>query len=430
MVGAFLLLILLGGGLLWLCNLSHRPLSLLDALFTATSAVCVTGLIVVDTARDLSLASQVVVLFLLQLGGLGVITASLALLVTMGQRVGVRSRLLFATTMGQESQGGAVRLLLWVVKIALGAELLGALCMLPSFAATLPFPRACFTALFHSASAFCNAGFSLFSTSLQGYHQALMVPGTVMFLIVMGGLGFPVWVEIFQRFSPSSRVPRRLSVASRLILWTTLILLLSGTLGILLAEWNRSFAVLSPFWKVWNALFASVTARTAGFDTVAPAAFSPPGMLLMMLLMVVGASPASTGGGLKTTTVAVVGITVAGEIGGLHEANLWGRRIPYRTLLRALVLLVLYLGTLFAGVVLFSFLEPFSLQDAAFEVISALGTVGLSTGITSHLSPEGKILLMVLMFWGRVGILTFMSGIFRNPEQPRLTYPVTQIPLG
>ncbi len=427
-ISAFLLLILLGAGLLWLCNRSFHPLHPLDALFTATSAVCVTGLIVVDTGSDLSGASQMVVLLLFQLGGLGVVTASLTLLVAMRQRVGIRSRLLFANTLGRETPSGAIRLLLAMLKITFGMELLGALCMLPSFAKELPFSQACFAAAFHSVSAFCNAGFSLFSTSLQGYQTSLVVPGTVMFLIVVGGLGFPVWLELGGNLF--SHDGTRLSVGSRLVLLTTAMLLFLGTLGVLLTEWNRSLGSLSPFWKVWNALFASVTARTAGFDTVPPGAFSSAGIMIMLLLMMVGASPASTGGGLKTTTLAVVGLAVTKEISGFQEINLWGRRIPFRTLLRALVLLVLYLGTLFAGVVLLALFEPFPLRDMAFEVFSALGTVGLSTGITSQLSPAGKILLMVLMFWGRVGILTFMSGIFRSPEQSKLTYPTTQIPLG
>ena len=248
-----------------------------------------------------------------------------------------------------------------------------------------------------------------------------------MFLIVVGGLGFPVWVELQSGFSGGWR---RLSVGCRLVLLTTAILILAGTLGVLLVEWNRSLVSLSPLYKTWNALFASITARTAGFDTVAPKTFSSAGIMMLLLLMVAGASPSSTGGGLKTTTLAVVGLAVVGEISGVQEINLWGRRIPLRTIRRALVLLILYLGTLFAGVVLLSLFEPFPLRDIAFEVVSALGTVGLSTGITGDLSPEGKMLLMVLMFWGRVGILTFMSGILRNPEQPRLTYPITQIPVG
>ena len=331
-ISAFLLLILLGAGLLWLCNRSFHPLHPLDALFTATSAVCVTGLIVVDTGSDLSGASQMVVLLLFQLGGLGVVTASLTLLVAMRQRVGIRSRLLFANTLGRETPSGAIRLLLAMLKITFGMELLGALCMLPSFAKELPFLQACFAAVFHSVSAFCNAGFSLFSTSLQGYQTSLVVPGTVMFLIVVGGLGFPVWLELGGNLF--SHDGTRLSVGSRLVLLTTAMLLLSGTLGVLLTEWNRSLGPLSPFWKVWNALFTSVTVRTAGFDTVPPGAFSSAGIMIMLLLMMVGASPASTGGGLKTTTLAVVGLAVTKEISGFQEINLWGRRIPFRTLLR------------------------------------------------------------------------------------------------
>lgn len=398
----------------------------MDALFTATSAVCVTGLVVVDTGRELSPFSQMVVLLLIQIGGLGVMTAMTALPLVAGQRIGIRQRLLFAEGMGLDTVQGAVRLLLDVLRLTVAIEAMGALLLFFAFLGEYPPGRAAVLAVFHSVSAFCNAGFSLFSTSLEGYASSIAVPGVVMVLLVLGGLGFPVLSELWKTL----RKRRSLSVAARLVLVTTGACVVGGFVLLLVAEWNGAFGHLPPRWKLWNALFAAVTPRTAGFDTVAPGLYSPLGLLMTILLMIVGASPASTGGGVKTTTVGVLALTCLRDIQGETEVHAFARKIPVRTVFRALTFVLLYLGTILCGVFCLSFTEALPFGSVLFEVVSALGTVGLSTGITSSLSVSGKLVIVLLMFWGRVGIVTFMYSLVQPSEGGRISYVDVHIPIG
>lgn len=404
-----------------------RPLGFIDALFTATSAVCVTGLTVVDTGKDLPFASQAVLLLLIQLGGLGVMTATAALSLLMRERIGLRERLFLAGGVGLESPSGVIRLLVRILALTFAIEGVGALPLYWGFLrAGLSSPQALYNAVFHSVSAFCNAGFSLFSENLEGFSESLLVPGTVMVLIVLGGLGFSVLSELRENF----RKPSGISVHARLVLFTTAGLILFGTLVLALSEWNHSLGGLSGGWKAWNALFASITPRTAGFDTIAPATFSPAGIFVLVLLMLVGASPGSTGGGFKTTTMAVLLVSTWNVIRGRSEVHLWNRRIPIRIIQRAITLVVLYLGTLGLGLAALALLEPFPFRFLLFEAASALGTVGLSLGITPQLSDAGKLVLVLLMFWGRVGIMTFLYGLVKRESRGKISYPDAEIPVG
>lgn len=392
----------------------------------STSAVCVTGLVVVDTGMVLSLPSQIVVLLLIQLGGLGVMTASTAMPLLLGQRVGLRQRLFFAGGLGMDTPAGAVKLLFKVLKITLLVEALGAIPLFFAFARQFSWGRSFYLAVFHSVSAFCNAGFSLFADSLMGYSQAFWVPGTVMVLLFLGGLGYPALVEM-QAFVMRRE---RLSPYVRLVLFMSLFLGGVGTVLLLVIEWNGVLAGLSPLLKLWNSLFHSLTPRTAGFNTLSMGGFSAAGLALTVLLMVVGASPASTGGGLKTTTFGVLLAASWSNLRGEEDVILWRRRIPFQTVSRALTLFCLYLGTLFLGSLVLT-LTGESFLEGAFEVASALGTVGLSLGITSGFSVFEKLVLVVLMFWGRVGLLTFMySLLLDRTVKGRVSYPDTDIPVG
>lgn len=425
-VGGFLALIATGTLLLWFSGRVSRPLSWIDALFTSTSAVCVTGLAVVDTGSSLSLLSQGIVLLLIQLGGLGVMTASTALPLLLGQRVGLRQRLLFAGGLGMDTPSGAVRLLISVLKITLVMEGIGMIPLFLAFARQFPAGKALWLSLFHSVSAFCNAGFSPFSDSLAGYAGTVLVPGTVMLLLCLGGLGYPVLLEV-----GAFLVRReRLSPYVRLVLVMSTGLAVAGGLLLLLVEWDGALRDLGPFQKAWNALFHSLTPRTAGFNTLEMRDFSPAGLALTVLLMVVGASPASTGGGLKTTTFGILLAACWSNLRGRQNVVLWRRQIPFGVVLRALTLFCLYLGTLFLGVLCLNLVgEPF--LSGAFEAASALGTVGLSLGLTPELGVAGKVLLILLMFWGRVGLLTFMySLLLDHTGKGRVSYPDTDIPVG
>jgi len=410
-----------------LFNARSHPLRFVDALFTATSAVCVTGLVVVDTGKELAPASQAVVLVLIQLGGIGVMTATTALSLLMRERIGLRQRMFLAGGFGMETPAGVVRFLRRILLLTFTVEAIGALFLYAGFLrAGFPPLRSLYNALFHSVSAFCNAGFSLFSDSLAGFSRSLLIPGTVMALIVTGGLGFMVLSELMTVV----RKKKRLSMLPRLVLVTTAGLVFFGTLFIVLCEWNHAFAGLPAGWKIWNGLFASVTPRTAGFDTVAPATFSSAGIFLLILLMIVGASPGSTGGGFKTTTLAVLLVSTWNNLRRNSEINLWNRRISIRILQRTVTVVVLYLGTIGLGLAALAALEPFPFRSLLFETVSAMGTVGLSLGITAELSDAGKIVLMLLMFWGRVGIVTFLYGLLKPVAKGKVSYPDAEIPIG
>ncbi|MDT8284298.1 MAG: potassium transporter TrkG [Thermovirgaceae bacterium] len=423
----FLALIGLGTLVLLLFNHGPRSLRLVDALFTATSAVCVTGLIVVDTGKYLTQASQIVVLLLIQLGGIGVMTATTALSLLMRERVGFRQRMFIAGGFGMESPSGVVRLLIRVLILTFVIEAVGALPLFWGFIrAGFPIGRSIYNAVFHSVSAFCNAGFSLFSDNLEGFSESVLVPGAVMGLIVSGGLGFIVLSEISEMF----RRPKKISVQSRIVLSMTAGLIIFGAVALLFCEWNNSFDGMSSGWKIWNGFFASITPRTAGFDTVAPATFSSAGIFVLILLMIVGASPGSTGGGFKTTTLAVLLVSTWDVLKGRNEVHLCNRRIPFRIILRAITVVVLYLATLGLGLTVLVIIEPFPFRSLLFEVASALGTVGLSLGITAGMSDAGKIVLIILMFWGRVGIVTFLYGLVKRDAGAKISYPDAEIPIG
>ena len=443
----FLALIGTGTLAILLLNANSRPLTLVDALFTATSAVCVTGLTVVDTGKDLANASRLVLLLLIQLGGLGVMTATTALSLLMRERIGLRQRMFFAGGFGLDSPSGVIRLLIRILSLTFAIEAVAVFPLYWGFSrAGLSPEQSLYNAVFHSVSAFCNAGFSLFPDNLEGFSSSILVPGTVMVLVVLGGLGFIVLSELKEMFRRPGKISvhsrlvlecteifpglRNISVHSRLVLFTTAGLVLFGTALLLISEWNHSLGAMGGGWKLWNGLFSSITPRTAGFDTVALSTFSSAGLFVVILLMIVGASPGSTGGGFKTTTLAVLLVSTWNVIRGRSEVHLWNRRISIRVIQRAITLIVLYLGTLGLGLMILALLEPFPFRSLLFETASALGTVGLSLGITSGLSDAGKLVLVLLMFWGRVGIITFLYGLVKREARGKISYPDAEIPVG
>jgi trk system potassium uptake protein TrkH len=427
-LAGFLSLILTGTLLLWGLNHSVRPISPVDALFLSTSAVCVTGLSPLDIGAVLTLPSQLVLLLLIQLGGLGVMTATTALSLLIGQRIGLRERIFFSGGFGLDTPQGAVRLLVRVLVFTAAIEAAGALLLFVGFLPGRSPGQAAYLAIFHSVSAFCNAGFSPLSTNLEPFASSLLIPGTIMGLIVLGGLGFPVLSELYSCRGGKSDHP--LSPYSRLVLFSTVELILGGTVILAVAEWGGAFAPFSPAMKVWNALFASVTPRTAGFDMVPCSAFSGAGIAVTILLMIVGASPASTGGGIKTTTFGVLVRTAWSELRREGDVELFGRRVEFDAIRRALALTFAYVVTIFVAALFLSFREVLPFRDLLFEAASAMGTVGLSLGITAKLSPGAKLVLVCLMFWGRVGIVTFFYGLFSSGPEAKVTLPPARIPIG
>ena len=398
-----------------------------DALFMSTSAVCVTGLATVNVGNGMGLISQLVLLFLIQIGGLGFMTGMMLMILAVGKRVGIKSRISFLWGFGIEGVHGAVKLLMTVVKYTLFVESVGAILLFIGFVRhNEPLGTAAYYALFHSVSAFCNAGFSTYPNGLNDFHLSFIVPGTIMSLIVLGGIGFPVFADCWD----AAGTGKRLSHYSELVITVTMWLLAAGTALILISDWNGALAGM-PLWaKVWNALFASVTTRTAGFDTISPARFSGLGQAIMIVLMTIGASPASTGGGIKTTTLGVLAVAVWNELNGRSESVFRRRKIPHATERRALALSFVYVTTFFTGAVILTVIDGMSFGKVLFESVSAMGTVGLSLGITPDFSPFGKIILVLLMFWGRVGILSFFASIIPSDRGPEVHYPDTGIPIG
>ena len=431
-VASFLLLVALGTvGLKVLPGLYTGPeLGWLDALFTATSAVCVTGLIVVDTATYFTTAGQAYLLLLIQLGGLGMIAFTTLIIVALGRRLSLRHERLSNAGVEVAPHVPAERLTRDVVLFTFGIELAGAVLLYALWAPEMGWGDALWPAVFHAVSAFCNAGFSTFSDSLIGFQRAPATLLVVALLLVAGGTGF-LTLEEFALRRRALREGRlfRLSLHSRLALATTGVLLAAGWVLFGFFEWDGTLRGLSRADRLVNALFLSATPRTAGFNSIDYAQASDSTNFLTIILMFIGGSPGSTAGGLKTTTVALIALVAWERLRGREIPALWGRSVPEETIQRAIGLAVVVFGVVTAGIFVFTWTE--STGAAAgdnrflahmFEAVSAFNTVGLSMGVTAALSDAGKWLTALLMFLGRVGPLTFAAALAIAAEQQDVAY--------
>ena len=422
-VSSFLLLIVLGTvGLKTLPGLyTGEPLNWLNAVFTATSAVCVTGLIVVDTATYFTQWGQAFLLLLIQLGGLGIVSFASLVVASFGGRLSLRQQALSGSGGGVVPQVNVRKLTIDVFRFTFFIEAVGAVLLYLFWIPSLGWKGAAWPALFHSISAFCNAGFSTFSDSLMGYQHHVTVLLTMMLLIVIGGLGF-LTLEELKLWHRARRTERkfRLTLHSQIVLFTTGILLVSGWVLYLVFEWNLTLSAL-PWWdKLNNALFMSVTARTAGFNTIDYGSASESSNFLTLLLMSVGGSPGSTAGGMKTTTLALVLLIAWARMRGRSIVSLRGRSVPDQIIQQAIGLVVVGLAVIIISVFVVSVSEdpgiPFSetggnFLSQLFEIVSAFNTVGLSTGITDQLNVSSRLATIVVMFLGRVGPLVFASAL-------------------
>lgn len=419
LVLSFLALIVMGTvGLMWLPGLYvGEPLSWLDALFTATSAVCVTGLIVVDTATYFTPVGQAFILLLIQLGGLGILTFTTLIIVALGRRLSLHHEAVTANT-AEVAPGIDFRQLVRnVVGFTFLFEAVGALILFLAWLPRFPVGEAAWHALFQAISAFCNAGFSTFSDSLMGFQGAPVTLTLIMLLIVLGGLGFLTLEELHLRWRKRREAPPRLSLHSRLALVVTGLLLVSGWIAFSALEWSNTLAGMPGWEKVLNGLFMSVTARTAGFNTVDYAATAESSNFLTILLMSIGGSPGSAAGGIKTTTVAVIGLLAFARLRGRQVTSVQHRSIPEETVQRAVGLFVVGFLVVTGAILLFAVvqLEPVGAGSGflayMFEAVSAFNTVGLSMGATGELTDSGRLVTIFLMYVGRVGPLTFASAI-------------------
>ena len=423
-VTGFAGLIVVGALLLMLPFSSSEPgcAPFSDCLFTATSAVCVTGLVVRDTATGWTPFGQAVILALIQTGGMGVVTMAVILSFLSGKKIGLKERSVMQESISAPQVGGIVRLTRFIVGTSLCIEGLGAAALLPVMIPRFGLGRGIWYALFHSVSAFCNAGFDLMGSSLTGFSQDILVNVVIMALITVGGIGFLVWNDMLeQKF-----IFRRFRLQTKIVLLTSAVLVLLPALWIQLFELSE----LTHGRRILPALFQSVTLRTAGFNTVDLNLFSDSGQAMMIIWMLIGGSPGSTAGGMKTTTLAVVLLTAWSVFRRKEQITCFGRRIADEAVRNALAILVMYVCLFSVGAVVISHVERLPLITCMFETASAVGTVGVTLGITSHLGPVSRAVLMVLMFLGRVGGLTLIYAAQPVRASVNSTYPMEKVTVG
>lgn len=425
---------ILVGTLLLRLPLAHAAsgkIGWLEALFTATSAVCVTGLIVVDTGGDFSAFGQVVIALLIQTGGLGILTAGTLLALITRRRLGFRERLTLQTQVSALQVGGVVRLVRNILLLVFSVELAGALVLYVRLAAVEGWGHGAWQAVFHSISAFNNAGFSLYADSLSRYVSDPVINGVVMALIIVGGLGFVVVVNLTARYRQAERVP--LSLHTKVALTATVFLIVGATIVFLALEWTNP-KTLGPLpWpaKLLAGLFQAVTPRTAGFNTLDHAAMREATLVFTLLLMFIGGNPGSTAGGIKTVTFFVLVGSAWSLARGRGELELFNRRVPLASAVRAGVIGLISLNIVGPGLTLLAMTDAhLGMLRLTFEAFSAFGTVGLSMGVTPELSTPGKLIIIAMMFAGRLGPLTIALALMEAPPDRRIQHPVEEVVVG
>ena len=430
----FAAIILMGSLLLTLpaASATNERVGWFDALFTSTSAVCVTGLVAVDTGTAYSRFGHVVILCLIQVGGLGFMTFATLILRLLGRRLTLKERILVRESINEDRMGGLTGMIQWIALSTFLIELAGAALLSIRMIPMYGIANGIFYSIFHAVSAFCNAGFDLFGnySSLTAFHGDVLINFTIMALVVLGGLGFAVLNNL-----RTQRSLRRLKLHSKIVLTTYAALMLIGALFVLLAEWNNPATLGAlPVWeRPMAALFQSVTLRTAGFNTFDQASMRPATKLVGCLLMVIGAAPASTGGGVKVTTFAVAVLLVRMVARGDREMNVCQRRIERTLVQRAMAIMMIAAGIVLIDVITISLLQPgMDLMDIAYECASAMGTVGISAVGTPGLKLASKILILATMYLGRIGPLTMALLLAHRQaaSEERFRYPEDRIMIG
>lgn len=442
MLGGFALLILIGSALLSLpvCSKEGTFTPYIDALFTATTSVCVTGLVTVSTASHWSLFGQMVILALVQLGGLGVVAIMIMAMVLMHRRIGLKNRLFIQQSYGLNNMNGLVTLVKKIVKGTFIVEFLGFLCYLPVF---LPKNgvKGVWDSLFLSVSAFCNAGMdTLGDNSLANYVGNYWVNIITMALIILGGLGFVVWWEtVFlikekkKKNLSLKRMWQKASLHYKIVLVTTSLLIIFGAVVIFIFDYNNpgTLGPLSLPEKMMASLFQSVTTRTAGFFTISQTALRDSSSLVSMFLMFIGGSPAGTAGGVKTVTMAILLFAIMAESKGYHEVKVFHRSIAFSNIKRALTILFVSFIILFGCTILLCAAESADFMQIMYETTSAIGTVGLTKDLTPTLTLVGKMIIIFMMYCGRIGPVTVVTTlIMRGRQNDMVHYPDENIILG
>lgn len=428
-IGSFALAILCGTILLMLpvskAGAGHAGFA--DAFFTATSAVCVTGLVVHNTSTYWSLFGQLVILGMIQVGGMGVMTVMIAIITFSRRKIGLVQRSTIQDAIAAPQVGGIIRMTRFILKFTLCVEFAGALLMAPVFCRIEGLPRGLWQSLFHSVSAFCNAGFDLTGhrtpfSSLTAFSAFPLINIVIMLLIMFGGIGFLTWEDL----RANKFHFKKYRLQSKIVLVTSAVLIVLPAVFFYFYE----FSYMRGGTRIFASLFQSITTRTAGFNTVSIDKISNSSKAIMILLMLVGGSPGSTAGGLKTTTLAVLIVTALSVVRGKSDAQCFGRRIEFDAVKNAVTLLMLYIFLFLFGGIFISCFDALPLSDCFFEAASAIGTVGLTTGITPTLSMASRAVLTALMFLGRVGGLTLVFAATSSGKAPTSKLPQEKISVG
>ncbi len=434
LVLGFGIVILIGGILLNLpiASQSGNSMGFLNALFTSTSAVCVTGLAVVDTGTHFTVFGKTVLVVLIQVGGLGFMSMATLIFVLLGKKISLKERLVMQEALNQNNLSGLVKFTLYILVGTFIIEAFGALFLSFRFIPEYGFLKGIGYSVFHSISAFCNAGFDIvgYGRSLTPYVGDVVINFTIMSLIVIGGLGFSVMVDIFNH-----RGFKKLGLHSKMVLLITALLIGLGFIAFLLLEWHNpeTLGNLSFGKKLLAGLFQSITPRTAGFNTIDIGQLTNASLLLTIIFMFIGGSPASTAGGVKTATMGIILFLVISVIKGREDTELFGKRVSRSIVHRAIVIVVIALTLIMVFTMVLTITEQgHSFMEILFETVSAFGTVGLSMGITSELSGIGRVVIMFLMFAGRLGPLTITLALARQQRQNKgnIKYPEDKILVG
>ena len=419
-------LIILGGILLKLPIATHHPISWLDAFFTSASAITVTCLVTVDTGETFTIFGQIVMLCLIQIGGIGFMSLAVLVIMTLGKKIGLKQRLLIKEALNQTSVGGVIKLVKRILLLVFSIEGVAVIFLTMRWAPEYGFFKGFYYGVFYSVAAFNNAGYSLWPDSLTRYVGDPVVNLVIGLLVIIGGIGFPVLSDLW-----TAKDFRSLSLHTKIMLTGTLALIIFGTVMVFLLEYNnpKTIGALSGPDKFWAAFFQGITPRTAGFNTIDYNDMKEPTLLVTIFLMYIGAGSASAGGGIKVTTFIVIFLSVIAFITGKSDPIIFGRRIKREILSKALAIFVISQTLIFIAVFILMITENAPFLEVLFEVVSAFGTTGLTLGLTSHLTTIGKLVIMIVMYCGLIGPLTiFFSLSQRQPS--KIQYPSGDILTG
>lgn len=427
---SFLVVIFIGATLLALpiATTTGNSVGFVNAFFTASSATAVTGLVVANTATQWSIFGKVVIITLIQIGGLGTITLFSIATVLLGKKISLQQRLLVKEQLNITSMSGIVKWVIYVTKITFLIEFIGALLLSFSLIPKFGFKTGIWYSIFHAISAFCNAGFDLFGDSIASFSGDIYINMIICSLVIMGGLGFLVYMDFY-----TAKSFRNLKVHSKIVIAVSAFLLFAGTISTLLIEYNNSLSIgeFSFGHKLLVSFFQSTITRTAGFNSIDIGSVHDATAIIFIFLMFIGGSPASTAGGLKTTTFAVMVFSTIGMLKGEHEIVIFGRKIDEEVILRSLAITIVCISLVVTVTMALAIVEHdrFDFLDILFETVSAFGTVGMTRGITPHLSDISKVILAITMFIGRVGPTTLAVGLMKK-KPSSIKYATGKILVG